>query len=144
MTTAMINVADFADDDGTSGIKGIIPVGQAFLTAVQAGLATRDMYADDALTDDLIDLWFNDGTHASVHGSYLSALMTFGALTGIDPSSFGANEKAAMDLGIHPRNAMQLQWVASRELSAAGYALKSLPCLHAYPQSQGARACAPR
>ena len=144
MTTAMINVADFADDDGTSGIKGIIPVGQAFLTAVQAGLATRDMYADDALTDDLIDLWFNDGTHASVHGSYLSALMTFGALTGIDPSSFGANEEAATDLGIHPRNAMQLQRVASHELSAAGYALKSLPCLHAHPQSQGARACAPR
>jgi hypothetical protein len=144
MTAGMLNVANYAGEDGTSGIKGIIPVGQAFLTAVQAGLATRDMYAVDALTDDLIDLWFNDGTHASVHGSYLSALVTFGALTGIEPSSFGANEKAATDLGIHPRNAMQLQWVASRELSAAGYGLKSLPCLHAHPQSQGARACAPR
>ena len=29
MTTGMPNVANFSDDDGTSGIKSIIPVGQA-------------------------------------------------------------------------------------------------------------------
>jgi len=116
MTTAMTNVANFADDDGTSGIKGIIPVGQAFLTAVQAGLATRDMYAADALTDELIDLWFNDGTHASVAGSYLSALTYFGSITGLDPAMFGAGERAAADLGLSGREAVLLQSVASFQL----------------------------
>lgn len=56
MTSGMLQVANFADDDGTSGIKAIIPVGQAFLTAVQAGFANRNMYAADTLKDDLIDL----------------------------------------------------------------------------------------
>ena len=116
MTTGMLNVANFADDDGTSGIKGIIPVGQAFLTAVQAGLATRNMYAPDALTDDLIDLWFNDGTHASVAGSYLSALTNFGSITGLDPAMFGAGERAAADLGLSAREALLLQSVASFQL----------------------------
>jgi PEP-CTERM motif len=116
MTAGMLSVADFANDDGTSGIKGIIPVGQAFLTAVQAGLATRNMYAPDALTDDLIDLWFNDGTHASVAGSYLSALTNFGAVTGLDPAMFGAGERAAADLGLSAREALLLQSVASFQL----------------------------
>jgi hypothetical protein len=116
LVTGMTNVADFADDDGTSGIKGIIPVGQAFLTAVQAGLATRDMYASGALTDGLIDLWFNDGTHASVAGSYLSALTNFGSITGLDPAMFGENERAAFELGLTGREAWLLQRVASVQL----------------------------
>ena len=116
MTAGMTSVANYADDDGTSGIKGIIPVGQAFLTAVQAGFATRNMYAADALTDDLIDLWFNDGTHASVAGSYLSALTNFGSITGLDPAMFGAGERAARDLGLSAREAVLLQSVASFQL----------------------------
>lgn len=138
MTTAMLNVANYADDDGTAGIRGIIPVGQAFLTAVQAGFATRDMYAPDALTDGLIDLWFNDGTHASVAGSYLSALVTFGKLTGISPASFGASEKAASDLGINPGDAVQLQRVATDQLIASGATLEWIPCLRANPDAPGA------
>jgi len=116
MTTGMTNVASFADDDSTSGIKGIIPVGQAFLTAVQAGLATRNMYAANALDDGLIDLWFNDGTHASVAGSYLSALTNFGSITGLDPAMFGAGELAARELGLSARDAVMLQSVASFQL----------------------------
>ena len=116
MSAGMLNVANFADDDGTSGIKSIIPVGQAFLTAVQAGVATRNMYAPNALTDDLIDLWFNDGTHASVAGSYLSALTNFGSVTGLDPAMFGAGERAAADLGLTARQALLLQSVASFQL----------------------------
>ena len=116
MTAGMTSVANYADDDGTSGIKGIIPVGQAFLTAVQAGFATRNMYAADALTDDLIDLWFNDGTHASVAGSYLSALTNFGSITGLDPAMFGAGERAARELGLSAREAVLLQSVASFQL----------------------------
>jgi len=138
MTTSLLNVVDYSKLDGTSGIKGIIPVGQAFLAAVQAGLATRDMYASDALTDGLIDLWFNDGTHASVAGSYLSALVTFGKLTGISPASFGASEKAASDLGINPGDAVQLQRVATEQLIASGTTLEWIPCLRANPDAPGA------
>ncbi len=116
MSTGMSNVAAFAGADGSGGITGIIPVGQAFMTAVQAGLATRNMYAADALTDELIDLWFNDGTHASVAGSYLSALTSFGSITGLDPAMFGAGEIAARDLGLSSRDAWLLQRVASVQL----------------------------
>lgn len=116
MTRGMQRVADYADDDGSAGIRSIIPVGQAFLTAVQYGLATRDMYAPDAALDGLIDLWFNDGTHASVAGSYLSALTNFGSVTGLDPAMFGAGERAARDLGISAREAVLLQQVASFQL----------------------------
>jgi hypothetical protein len=116
MTAALVTVANFAATDGTRGIDGIIPVGQAFVAAVQAGLATRDMYAPGALADGLIDLWFNDGTHASVHGSYLSALTLFGRITGVDPMLPGPDEIAAADLGITPQEAVTLQWVASYTL----------------------------
>ncbi len=110
--------AALADDDGTKGITGIAPVGQAFLRAVQQGIATRDMYGSDALTDGLIDLWFNDGTHASKWGSYLAALTLFGTLTGLDPLSLGMDEIAARDLGISREEAFLLQSIASAELAA--------------------------
>jgi len=107
---------DQADDDGTPGFEAIAPVGEAFLRAVQLGAATRDMYAGDALTDGLIDLWFNDGTHASKYGSYLSALTLFGTLTGLDPQSLGINEIAARDLGISGADAFRLQQIAATTL----------------------------
>jgi hypothetical protein len=77
------------------------------------------MYAPGAATDGLVDPWFNDGTHASVHGSYLSALTIFGSLTGLDPASLGAGELAAADLGISASDAMKLQRVASLQLGFA-------------------------
>lgn len=102
--------------DGSGGFAGIAPVGEAFLRAVQSGVATRDMWGDDAATDGLIDLWFDDGTHASKYGSYLSALVMFGTLTGLDPAQFGAAEISARDLGIDWRSALVLQRVASDQL----------------------------
>jgi len=116
MRLAMLNIRNFAADDGTSGLAGIIPTGQAFLRAVQDGVATRNMYASDALTDGLIDLWFNDGTHPSKWGSYLSALTIFGSVTGLDPQSLGYNELAARDLGISSRDAFALQQIAAASL----------------------------
>jgi hypothetical protein len=107
---------DQANDDGTPGFKKIAPVGDAFLRAVLDGVATRDMYAADASTDGLIDLWFNDGTHASKYGSYLSALTLFGTLTGLDPQSLGFNEVAARDLGISGHDAYALQQIAAATL----------------------------
>jgi hypothetical protein len=122
-----------------AGIAGVVTVGDAFLRAVQEGVAVRDPYLGDP---SLIDLWWaEDRFHPGTHGSYLSALMMFGAVTGIDPASFGATEKAASDLGISPLHAMQLQRVASRELAASGHGLEWKPCLHAHPNSQGARGC---
>ena len=113
---AFIAAAAQAAADGTGGFKGIIPVGQAFMSAVQGGAATRDFYAPNALTDGLIDLWFDDGTHASKYGSYLSALTIFGSLTGLDPQSLGFNEIAARDLGISGTDAYTLQQIAAVQL----------------------------
>jgi hypothetical protein len=125
-----------------SGVAGIVPVGDAFLRAVQGGVAVRDPYLGDP---SLIDLWWaDDHFHPGVHGSYLSALMMFGAITGINPASFGATEKAASDLGIRPLHAMQLQRIASRQLAASGHGLAWKPCLHANPNSQGANGCTAR
>lgn len=105
-----------AGADGSGGITGIAPVGEAFQLAVDSGVATRDMWAAGAGTDGLIDLWFDDGTHASKYGSYLSALTLFGTLTGLDPLSLGAGETAAADLGIAPSDALALQRIASLQL----------------------------
>jgi len=110
------DAARLARKDGTGGVTDIAPVGRAFLRAVRKGRATRDMYADDATTDGLIDLWFDDGTHASKYGSYLSALVMFGTLTGLNPAMFGGGEAAAQELGISRQDARKLQRTASEQL----------------------------
>lgn len=116
LATAYQAAADGAAADGTGGFTGISPVGQSFLRAVTEGVATRDMWAPGAGSDGLIDLWFDDGTHASKEGSYLSALTLFGTLTGLDPAMFGASELAAAELGIFADDALALQRIASLQL----------------------------
>ncbi len=111
--------AQFAAADRTGGFAGVAPVGDAFLRAVTSGVATRNLYAPNALSDGLIDLWFNDGTHASVYGSYLSALTIFGTMTGMDPGMFGSSERAARDLGISSAESLLLQSVASAQWRAS-------------------------
>lgn len=113
---AYLDAASLAGSDGSGGVAGIAPVGEAFLRAVQTGLATRDFYGDDALTDGLIDLWFDDGTHASKYGSYLSALTLFGQVTGVNPFALGVDEIAARELGISATDARALQRVAAQQL----------------------------
>ena len=108
--------AALAAADGSGGIAGIAPVGDAFQRAVDQGLATADFWGPNAGSDGLLDLWFDDGTHASKYGSYLSALTLFGTLTGLDPLSLGAGEQAAADLGISSADALVLQRVASEQL----------------------------
>jgi hypothetical protein len=108
-----------AGTDGSGGFAGVSPVGRSFMRAVADGVATRDFWGPDALTDGLIDLWFDDGTHASKYGSYLSALTLFGTLTGLDPAQFGPGEQAAAELGIAPADAWALQRIASLELGFA-------------------------
>jgi hypothetical protein len=108
-----------AGTDGSGGFAGVSPVGRSFMRAVADGVATRDFWGPDALTDGLIDLWFDDGTHASKYGSYLSALTLFGTLTGLDPAQFGPGEQAAAELGIAPADAWALQRIASLALGFA-------------------------
>jgi hypothetical protein len=123
-----------------AGIAGVVPVGQAFMRAVQEGVAVRDPYNPAPRQ---LDLWWQeDRFHPSKHGAYLSALTFFGALTGVDPASFGATERAASDLGITQLEAMQLQRVASDQLAASGYLVQRRDCLHAQPDSNGQRGCA--
>ena len=132
------------------GFAGVIPVGEAFQRALDQGVAKGyGFYGADgtyaaAVPQDKINLWWDDYLHASKHGSYLSALVMFGRLTGIDPWSLGASEKAAADLGISPGDAVKLQQVASEQLYVAGVPIQRKPCLHASPRARGAGACAAR
>ncbi len=87
---------------------------------------------------DKINLWWIDYLHASKYGSYLSALVMFGTLTGINPASFGASEQAAADLGISPGDAVKLQQVAWDQLAATGTPLVTVTCLRANPNAAGA------
>ncbi len=98
------------------GVHGVLPVGQAFNRAIESGLATANPYK--ATVPGQIDLWAGDNYHASTYGYYLEALVVFGALTGRDPVSLGREEKAAMELGISPDQAMQLQQIAHTQLVA--------------------------
>jgi hypothetical protein len=94
------------------------------MRAICRGLAIPDMHASDALTDGLIDRWFNGGTHPSVHGAYLCALTLFGSITGMDPRRLGAAEQAARERGIDSLDAVRLQQGASDQL---GFAVVPIP-----------------
>lgn len=109
---AYAGAAADAGQDGSGGIAAVAPVGDAFMLALAMGVASTNHYAADGL----MDLWWDDGTHASKYGSYLSALTLFGTLTGRDPASLGLGEIAARDLGISGRDAQLLQRVASLQL----------------------------
>jgi len=123
MTTDLHN-AYFGLAASNSDFKGVAPVGDAFLLAVQSGKVTGNPYAPDALTDGLIDLWWDDNLHASKYGSYLSALTLFGTITGLDPQGIGMYDIAARDLGISQRDAYTLQQIAAAQL---GFALVPEP-----------------
>jgi hypothetical protein len=122
--TADLHASFSAKAASTPRFAGVIPVGDAFQLAVDLGLAkssgffSNGVYVENA-PGDLLNLWWYDYLHASKYGSYLDALVQFGAITGLDPRSLGANEQAAADLGISSADALTLQRVASQELSIA-------------------------
>lgn len=95
--------------------RGVLPVGEAWLRAMAAGIADPDPYNGTAFGQ--IDLWSYDHYHASVFGYYLEALVVFGRVTGMDPTRLGANERAADDLGIDPKVAVALQQIAKAQLA---------------------------
>lgn len=107
----------------TDGVKalsplfaGVLPVGEAWNRAIAAGVADPNPF--DGTSFGQVDLWTYDQYHASIFGYYLEALIVFGRITGVDPTSLGANERAADDLGIAPRTAAALQRIARDQLAA--------------------------
>jgi hypothetical protein len=101
----------------TPSVAGIVPVGQAWNRAMTTGVADPNPY--DGIGYGQLDLWAYDHYHASVAGYYLSALVTFGAITGVDPTTLGAKEKGADELGLSDAQAAALQQVA-RDTLAGG------------------------
>lgn len=99
-------------------IRGVLPVGEAWTRAMETGVADPNPY--DGLAFGQVDLWGWDQYHASAAGYYLSALVTFGAITGRDPRSFGEREVAAYELGLSPAQATGLQKAAYEQLKADG------------------------
>ncbi len=99
-------------------VKGVIPVGDAWLRAMASGVADPNPY--DGIEAGKLDLWTHDHYHASTYGYYLEALVVFGAVTGRDPRSLGDNECAAFELGLSAAQAGALQQVAFDELASRG------------------------
>ena len=95
----------------------VIPVGDAWNRAMQAGVADANPY--DGIDAGKLALWTYDHYHASTHGYYLEALVIFGRLTGRDPRSLGERECSAFELGLSRAEARALQQVAFDELAAA-------------------------
>jgi hypothetical protein len=98
--------------------KAVIPVGEAWLRAISAGVADPNPY--DGVEADKLDLWTYDHYHGSTYGYYLEALVIFGALTGRDPRSLGDTECSAFELGLSRAQAGVLQQVAFDELAKTG------------------------
>lgn len=116
--TAMADDLRAAADRARSAnpsVAGIVPVGQAWNRAIADGVADPNPY--DGIGYGQLDLWAYDHYHASVAGYYLSALVTFGAITGIDPTTLGAKEKGADELGLSDAQAAALQRVARDTLA---------------------------
>lgn len=94
-------------------LRGVAPAGDAWMRAIHSGVAEADPTHPDTSK---IDLWGADSYHPSIYGAYLNALVVFEAVTGKDPRTLGAKEKAAADLGIAPNIATTLQRIAHEQV----------------------------
>lgn len=110
---------------GSIKFAGVIPVGDAFQSAVDQKLVKTGGFYDangvfvPGQPGEVMNLWWDDYLHASKYGSYLDALVQFGMVTGLDPLSLGAGEISASDLGIAGSDALVLQRIASAQLGFA-------------------------
>jgi hypothetical protein len=102
---------------GASGVKSVIPVGEAWTRAIKTGVADANPY--DGIEPGKLNLWTYDHYHGSTPGYYLEALVIFGSLTGRDPRSLGENECSAYELGLARADVKALQQVAFDELVSA-------------------------
>ncbi len=125
-----LHAAFYAEAAANPGIAGVIPVGDAFQMAVDAGSVQGSGFFDangvfiPPQPGEPLDLWWDDDLHASKYGSYLDALVQFGTITGLDPLSLGANESAAQSLGIAGTDAVFLERLAAEDL---GMSLAPVP-----------------
>lgn len=115
MATDVRNAYDKAAAN-TPNVAAVIPVGEAWTRAMQQGIADANPY--DGIAFGQLDLWTYDHYHASAHGSYLEALVVFGALTKRDPRSLGAGECAGFELGFSTQQVVALQQIAAEQLLA--------------------------
>ena len=99
------------------GVKGVIPVGEAWTRAMQSGVADPNPY--DGIEAGKMNLWTYDHYHASTHGYYLETLLIFATLTGRDPRSLGDNECSGYELGLSRPEVRALQQVAFDQLAGA-------------------------
>jgi hypothetical protein len=120
-------------------VTSVIPVGEAWTRAMQAGFADPNPY--DGIAAGKVNLWTYDAYHASTHGYYLEALVIFGRLTGRDPRSLGEHECSAFELGLPPSHVRALQQVAFDQLAADG---DITPAPLAPPSSAAPAQCVPR
>ena len=102
----------------TPGLKPVIPVGEAWIRAIRAGVADADPY--DGIDAGKVDLWGGDHYHASNFGYYLEALVVFGSVTGLDPRSLGENECSGFELGLSRPQVAALERIAFEQLVASG------------------------
>ena len=102
----------------TTGLKPLIPVGDAWMRAIQAGVADANPY--DGIDAGKVDLWTWDHYHASTYGYYLETLVVFGSVTGLDPRSLGENECSGYELGLSRPQVSALEQVAFDQLAAGG------------------------
>ena len=100
--------------DGAALTRAVIPVGEAWLRAMSAGVAADNPYRPASAG--VINLWAPDNYHASTQGYYLEALMIFGSVTHRDPRGLGADERAARALGIPRSQVAALERVAFESL----------------------------
>jgi hypothetical protein len=103
---------------GTPGVKSIVPVGEAWVRAMQTGVADVNPY--DGIDAGKVNLWTYDHYHASTYGYYLEALVLFGSITGRDPRSLGDSECSGFELGLSQVQIGALQQVAFDQLASAG------------------------
>jgi hypothetical protein len=114
-----------------AAIKTVIPVGEAWTRAMQAGVADPNPY--DGIEAGKLDLWTTDHYHASTAGYYLEALVVFGTLTGRDPRALGDGECSGFELGMDRPQVKALQQVAFDELTAAGAVKPAAPAASTAP-----------
>jgi hypothetical protein len=128
--TSDLHAAFAGEAASNPGIAGVIPVGDAFQLAVDAGTVKSSGFYDangvfvPPRPGEPLDLWWDDDLHASKYGSFLDALVQFGTITGLDPLSLGANESAAASLGISSTDALFLEGLAAEDL---GMPLTAVP-----------------
>ena len=118
----------------TPGLKPVIPVGDAWIRAMRAGVADANPY--DGIDAGKVDLWTNDHYHASNYGYYLEALVVFGSVTGVDPRSLGENECSGYELGLSRPQVAALEQLAFDQLAESG-GVKAAPTRPARPGDPG-------